>query len=69
MGHFCFSKFLVFCQMKAIEKLISGKEIDLEELEGRANQTQIQKVYANAVSCSLFLSGFFMLLPVTNDKK
>ncbi|XP_062178008.1 uncharacterized protein LOC133882803 [Alnus glutinosa] len=32
-------------EMKAIEKLISGKEIALEELEGRANQTQIQKHY------------------------
>ncbi|XP_062166262.1 uncharacterized protein LOC133872706 isoform X2 [Alnus glutinosa] len=32
-------------EMKDIEKLISGKEIALEELEGRANQTQIQKHY------------------------
>jgi hypothetical protein len=31
-------------QIKAIEKLVIGKEIDLEELEGRANQAQIQKV-------------------------
>jgi EKC/KEOPS complex subunit CGI121/TPRKB len=30
--------------MKAVEKLINGKEIELEELEGRANQAQIQKV-------------------------
>ncbi|KAE9585177.1 hypothetical protein Lal_00018115 [Lupinus albus] len=28
-----------------IEKLINGKEIDLVELEGRANRTQIQKHY------------------------
>ncbi|KAF2297783.1 hypothetical protein GH714_002805 [Hevea brasiliensis] len=32
-------------EMKAVEKLINGKEIDLEELEGRANQAQIQKHY------------------------
>ncbi|KAK7270615.1 hypothetical protein RJT34_25916 [Clitoria ternatea] len=32
-------------EIKAIEKLISGKEIDLEELEGRANQSQILKHY------------------------
>lgn len=31
--------------MKAVEKLINGKEIGLEELERRANQAQIQKVY------------------------
>ena len=30
--------------MEAIKKLIKGKEIDMEELIGRANQTQIQKV-------------------------
>ena len=30
--------------MKAVEKLVNGKEIDLEELPGRANQAQIQKV-------------------------
>ncbi|KAI4329405.1 hypothetical protein L6164_021672 [Bauhinia variegata] len=32
-------------EMKAIEKLINGKEIELEELDGRANQAQIQKHY------------------------
>ncbi|KDP25466.1 hypothetical protein JCGZ_20622 [Jatropha curcas] len=32
-------------EMKVVEKLINGKEIDLEELEGRANQAQIQKHY------------------------
>ncbi|KAL7263845.1 hypothetical protein ACSBR1_001908 [Camellia fascicularis] len=31
--------------MKAIEKLVSGKEIDLEELLERVNQAQIQKNY------------------------
>lgn len=31
-------------QMKAVEKLISGAEIDLGELESRANQPQILKV-------------------------
>ncbi|CAK9187331.1 unnamed protein product [Ilex paraguariensis] len=31
--------------MMAVEKLIKGKEIDLDELEERANQTQIQKHY------------------------
>lgn len=30
--------------MKAVEKLINGKEIDLDEFEGRADQAQIQKV-------------------------
>ncbi|XP_077224660.1 EKC/KEOPS complex subunit tprkb-like protein isoform X2 [Tasmannia lanceolata] len=34
-----------FDEMKAVEKLINGKEIDLEELEGKANKTQIQKHY------------------------
>ncbi|XVF38643.1 hypothetical protein REPUB_Repub20aG0120000 [Reevesia pubescens] len=32
-------------EMKAVEKLINGKEIDLEELEGRAYQAQMQKHY------------------------
>ncbi|XP_052182568.1 uncharacterized protein LOC127795136 [Diospyros lotus] len=32
-------------EMEAIKKLIKGKEIDMEELLGRANQTQIQKHY------------------------
>ncbi|XP_022746258.1 EKC/KEOPS complex subunit Tprkb-like isoform X2 [Durio zibethinus] len=32
-------------EMKAVEKLINGKEVDLEELEGRADQAQIQKHY------------------------
>ncbi|XP_057433705.1 uncharacterized protein LOC130726461 isoform X1 [Lotus japonicus] len=32
-------------EIKGIEKLINGREIDLEELEGRANQSQIQKHY------------------------
>ncbi|KAF3965657.1 hypothetical protein ACB098_07G102700 [Castanea mollissima] len=32
-------------EVKAVEKLINGKEIDLEELMGRANQAQIQKQY------------------------
>ncbi|KAH7855499.1 hypothetical protein Vadar_025600 [Vaccinium darrowii] len=32
-------------EMKAIEMLVKGKEIDLEELIGRANQAQIQKHY------------------------
>uniref|UniRef100_A0A2N9HVG6 EKC/KEOPS complex subunit CGI121 n=1 Tax=Fagus sylvatica TaxID=28930 RepID=A0A2N9HVG6_FAGSY len=32
-------------EMKAVERLVQGKEIDLEELEGRANQAQIQKHY------------------------
>ncbi|KAK7244305.1 hypothetical protein RIF29_39125 [Crotalaria pallida] len=31
--------------IQSIEKLVNGKEIDLEELEGRANQAQIQKHY------------------------
>jgi hypothetical protein len=32
------------CQVKEVEKLISGTEIDLAELETRANQAQILKV-------------------------
>uniref|UniRef100_A0A1D1ZJL1 TP53RK-binding protein n=1 Tax=Anthurium amnicola TaxID=1678845 RepID=A0A1D1ZJL1_9ARAE len=32
-------------EVKSLEKLINGKEIGLEELEGRANLTQIQKHY------------------------
>ncbi|XP_010107944.2 EKC/KEOPS complex subunit Tprkb isoform X1 [Morus notabilis] len=32
-------------EMKAVEKLINGKEIDLEELGARADQAQIQKHY------------------------
>ncbi|CAI8611775.1 unnamed protein product [Vicia faba] len=32
-------------EIKAMEKLIKGKEIALEELEGRANLSQIQKHY------------------------
>ncbi|XP_015940866.1 uncharacterized protein LOC107466403 isoform X2 [Arachis duranensis] len=31
--------------IKAIEKLINGKEIELEELERRANQSRMQKHY------------------------
>ncbi|KAM1349039.1 hypothetical protein PS2_003185 [Malus domestica] len=32
-------------EQKAVEKLVNGKEIDLEELAGRADQAQIQKHY------------------------
>ncbi|PQP97182.1 EKC/KEOPS complex subunit Tprkb [Prunus yedoensis var. nudiflora] len=32
-------------EQKAVEKLINGKEIDLEELGGRVDQAQIQKHY------------------------
>ncbi|KAH9695540.1 hypothetical protein WN943_024431 [Citrus x changshan-huyou] len=32
-------------EMEAVGKLINGKEIDLDELEARANQAQIQKHY------------------------
>ncbi|KAF3435399.1 hypothetical protein FNV43_RR22488 [Rhamnella rubrinervis] len=32
-------------EMKSVEKLINGKEIDLEELGGRADNAQIQKHY------------------------
>lgn len=32
-------------EMKAIGEIVKGKEIDLEELVGRANQAQIQKHY------------------------
>lgn len=35
----------LFHQMVAIEKLIKGKEIDLEEMERRADKPQIQKVH------------------------
>ena len=33
--------------MKNVEKLIGGTEIDLEELEARADHSQIKKVYCN----------------------
>ncbi|KAJ4716321.1 EKC/KEOPS complex subunit Tprkb-like [Melia azedarach] len=32
-------------EMEAVGKLVNGKKIDLEELEGRANQAQMQKHY------------------------
>ncbi|CAO2816678.1 unnamed protein product [Amaranthus hypochondriacus] len=32
-------------EMKAIREIVKGKEIDLNELAGRANQAQIQKHY------------------------
>ncbi|KAJ9705028.1 hypothetical protein PVL29_003192 [Vitis rotundifolia] len=32
-------------EMKDIDKLIHGKEIDLEEMEGKADQAQIEKHY------------------------
>ncbi|XP_031260335.1 EKC/KEOPS complex subunit Tprkb-like [Pistacia vera] len=32
-------------EMKAVEKLVNGKEIGLEELEGKADQAQIKKHY------------------------
>ncbi|KAF9675911.1 hypothetical protein SADUNF_Sadunf09G0082900 [Salix dunnii] len=48
-------------EMKAVEKLISGKEIKLEGLEGRANQSQMQKSdlevgissLADAITCRI----------------
>lgn len=33
-------------QMKEVEELISGTEIDLSELESRANQPKILKVFS-----------------------
>ncbi|XP_039686866.1 EKC/KEOPS complex subunit Tprkb isoform X2 [Medicago truncatula] len=39
-------------EIKAIEKLVIGKEIDLEELERRANQSQIQKISASELEVS-----------------
>lgn len=60
----CFNTSLV--EMKAaVEKLVNGKEIDLEELKGRANHAQIQKhykitgveleisSYADAIACRI----------------
>jgi hypothetical protein len=44
VGHIAKMIYVSLYQIKAIEKLVIGKEIDLEELEGRANQAQIQKV-------------------------
>lgn len=40
----------LFWQIAAIKELIKGKEIDLEELETRADQAQIQKVRFQWVS-------------------
>lgn len=44
-------------EMKAAEKLIHGKEINLEELEVRANKPQIQKHYKITVA-ELGISSF-----------
>lgn len=41
---FCDSHRLAFHQMKTVEKLVNGKEIGFEELEGKADQAQIKKV-------------------------
>lgn len=48
-----------------VEKLIIGKEIDLEELESRANEAQIQKVWQDClykvpVSASFILIFIFL---------
>lgn len=32
-------------EMEAVQKIVNGKEIDLEQLEGRANASQIKKHY------------------------
>lgn len=53
--------------MKAVEKLINGKEIDLEELEGRADQAQIQKVCELDLP-DLFLFITFILLVALDDQ-
>ncbi|KAF6144022.1 hypothetical protein GIB67_017630 [Kingdonia uniflora] len=37
-------------QINAVEKLIDGKKIDLEELDGRANKSQILKHYKISAS-------------------
>lgn len=56
--------------MEAVGKLINGKEIDLDELEVRANQAQIQKVsyfvgYSILFDC--VLSFALMLLSAIAD--
>ncbi|GAB2276339.1 hypothetical protein Dimus_011069 [Dionaea muscipula] len=44
--------------MEAVRKIVNGKEIDLEELEGRAGVAEIQKVTMSSSSCfSLSLQG------------
>jgi hypothetical protein len=52
--------------MKAVERLVQGKEIDLEELEGRANQAQIQKVCA-MILLTLLLVSFPFLCAASSD--
>ncbi|XVE49189.1 hypothetical protein DITRI_Ditri01bG0062500 [Diplodiscus trichospermus] len=56
-------------EMKAVEKLINGREIDLEELEGRTDQAQIQKIsgqelglstLADAITCRIAAREAFM---------
>lgn len=49
--------------MKDIDKLIHGKEIDLEEMEGRADQAQIHKVCElnNLGSLLIFVHSMLVL--------
>lgn len=42
--------------MKAVEELVKGKEIDIEELGGRADEAQIKKVSFSS-SCVLYTSS------------
>ncbi|KAI5414246.1 hypothetical protein KIW84_058397 [Lathyrus oleraceus] len=60
-------------EIKAMEKLVKGKEIGLEELEGRANLSQIQKHYkmsapelgvssiADAITCRIAARDALMI--------
>ncbi|GMP38275.1 hypothetical protein CsSME_00009584 [Camellia sinensis var. sinensis] len=50
-------------EMKAVEKLINGKEIDLEELVVRANQAQIQKVceFVNSLPKLKIISYYYLV--------
>jgi len=51
-------------QMKAVKKLISGTEIDLAELERRANQPQILKVLPSNLKLVVY---YIVLITIHSD--
>ncbi|KAH9656063.1 ekc/keops complex subunit tprkb [Citrus sinensis] len=67
-------------EMEAVGKLINGKEIDLDELESRANQAQIQKHYkisslelgisslADAITCRIAARDTLLIEDMTKQQ-
>lgn len=55
--------------MKSVEELINGKEIDLEELGGRADNAQIQKVCVCYLSVSFHSFKMVFVVVITNELK